>query len=291
MQDFSYIAAKTIQEATSLLAERGDKARPLAGGTDLLVQLRERLKWADLVVDIKAIPELNHLGPSGDGGLIIGAAVSCERIVAYPEVAQHFSAMHDAARIIGGWQIQTRASLGGNLCNSSPAADSTPALMVLDATLQIASPEGTQDVPVGKFCTGPGKNILRNGDLLVSLTLPAPPPKSGSAYQRFIPRNEMDIAVAGAASYVRLAEDGTVAACRIALGAVAPVPQMADDAASLLIGKRPTPEAIEQSAKAVVAITSPIDDMRGTIEFRQNLAYVLTKRTLQTAVDRALAEP
>lgn len=289
MQDFSYIAAKTVQEATALLAERGNKAMPLAGGTDLLVQLRERLKWADLVVDIKAIPELNHLGPSGDGGLVIGAAVSCERIVDYPDVAEHFSAVHDAARIIGGWQIQTRASLGGNLCNSSPAADSTPALMVLDARLQLANPEATRDAPVSTFCTGPGKNILHPGDLLVSITLPPPPARSGSAYQRFIPRNEMDIAVVGAASFVALAEDGTVDQCRIALGAVGPLPLLAEEAAASLIGQQATPEAIEEAARAVVSVTSPIDDMRGTIEFRQNLAYVLTKRTLQTAVDRATA--
>ena len=231
MKNFEYSAAATIDEAVSLLAARGERAKVLAGGPDVLVQLREGQREADLVVDIKKIPEFMRLTCASDSGLSLGAGVPCVEIYGDPEVATQYAALVDSTEIIGGWQIQSRASVGGNLCNASPAADAIPTLMVYQATCEIAGPSGHRQVNVADFCTGPGQNQLAAGELLVSLELPPQPEKSGAAYQRFIPRNEMDIAVVGAASWVRLSASGdTIEEARVALAAVGPTPIMAEEA-------------------------------------------------------------
>ena len=181
----------------------------LAGGTDLIVQLRERLRTAELVVNIKKIPELMELNYSSELGLRLGASVPCYRIFEHAEISVAYPALTDAVRIVAGWQIQTRASVGGNLCNSSPAADTIPALIALAASCVIAGPKGLREVPAESFCTAPGVNVLQKGEILTTIVVAPPLPRSGSAYERFIPRNEMDIAVVGAGSWVKLSADGT----------------------------------------------------------------------------------
>jgi carbon-monoxide dehydrogenase medium subunit len=288
VKDFEYQAAATLDEAVSLLAARGERAKVLTGGTDLLVQLREGQREADLVVDVKKIPELVALEYSPQAGLTLGAAVPCYQIYGRDDVAAAYAALADSARIIGGWQIQSRASIGGNLCNSSPAADSIPSLIVLAAQCQIAGPKGRRSVPVAEFCTGPGKNVLGRGEILASLDLPAPPPHSGSAYLRFIPRNEMDIAVAGAASWVELNAAGdTIKQARVALAAVAPTPLPLAEVGAFLAGKSATEQTFAAAAEMASKAARPIADKRGTAEYRRHLAGVLTKRTLAIAVERA----
>ena len=288
MKDFEYAAATSVDEAVSLLAAQGDRARVLAGGTDILVQLREGMRDADLVVDVKRIPELVELDFDPATGLKLGAAVPCHRLYEDEAVSAAYPALVDAARIIGGWQIQSRASIGGNLCNSSPAADSIPALIAHDATAQIAGPQGPRSVPVAEFCTGPGKNVLDRGEFLVRIDLPAPAKQSGSCYQRFIPRNEMDIAVVGVGSWVQLSSDGkSIEQARIAVGAAAPTPVVAAEAASSLAGKPVAEATFAAAGELAKKVASPISDMRGPAEYRTHLVGVLTKRTLAIACERA----
>lgn len=290
MKDFEYAAAATVDEAVSLLAARGDRARVLAGGTDLIVQLREHLRDADLVVDVKRIPEVNQLTRTRDGGLLLGAAVPAVRIYREESIARDYGGLVDAARIIGGWQIQSRASIGGNLCNSSPAADSIPPLIATSAVCHIAGPSGTRHVPVAEFCTGPSRNVLERGELLVSLELPPQPPRSGSYYLRFIPRNEMDIAVAGAAAWIELDAAGTtILSGRIALAAVAPTPVYAEEASRSLAGRPADETTYATAGELAKPAARPISDMRGPADYRRHLVGVLVRRALVGAVERARA--
>lgn len=291
MKDFEYATAATIDEAVSLLAARGEKAKILAGGTDILVQLREGLRDADFVLDIKKIPELMELNYSAERGLRLGAAVPCYRLYGNPQMAAAYPALADAARIIGGWQIQSRASVGGNLCNSSPAADTIPALIALRAVCHIAGPQGNRSLPVEQFCTAPGRNVLSRGEFLVSLEFPAATKHSGSHYQRFIPRNEMDIAVVGCGAWLQLDATGrSIQAARIALGAVAPTPLFAADASNWLAGKPATEETFVQAGEMARQVARPISDMRGPAEYRIHLVGVLVKRSLAKAAERARSE-
>lgn len=291
MQAFDYAVPKTIDEAVSLLAAQGDQARVLAGGTDLIVQLREGRRRLETVVDIKKIAEVNELSYSPQQGLRLGAAVPCYRIYGDTAIARAYPGLMDAFTLVGGTQIQGRASVGGNLCNSSPAADTIPPLIVHQTVCVIAGPNGRREIPVEQFCTGPGRNVLGRGEFLVSLRIPAPPKNFGSQYQRFIPRNEMDIAVVGVGSAVVLGDDrNTITAARIALGAVAPTPLLVDAAAAALIGKPVSDDTIAAAADAARAAARPISDMRGTAEQRRHLVSVLTRRTLQGAIARARGE-
>ena len=288
MNDFSYAAPATLNEATALLAGANGKAKILAGGTDILVQLRENLREADLVVDVKKIPELMELSYSPAKGLRLGASVPCYQLYENAELKKAYPALTDAARIVGGWQIQSRASVGGNLCKSSPAADTIPALIAHGATCVIAGPKGQREVKAEEFCTAPGKNILQPGELLVTLVFPPPAAKSSSAYERFIPRNEMDIAVVGAGSWLQLSGDGKmVERARIGLAAVAPTPKFAAEASVWLAGKPATEASFVQAGELAKKVASPITDMSGTIEYRVHLVGVLVKRTLAAAADRA----
>lgn len=288
LKDFDYAAPTALDEAVALLAQHNGSAKILAGGTDIIVQLREGLKDADVVVDVKKIPELTELSYSAESGLSLGASVPCYQLYENPEIVQAYGALTDAARIIGGWQIQSRASIGGNLCNSSPAADSIPPLIAHNATAHIAGPKGTREVPVTEFCTAPGQNVLELGELLVKMTFPAPPPKSASAYLRFIPRNEMDIAVTGVGSWVKLSDDGSmIEEARIGVCAVSATPQFAEEASAFLTGKPATEETFAEAGELAKKVAAPIDDMRGTIEYRTHLSGVLTKRTLKIACERA----
>jgi len=288
LKDFEYVAPRTVRQAVSLLAEKGERGRVLAGGTDLLVQLRNRRFGLDRVVDVKHIPELDEISFGPRKGLRIGAAVPCWRLYSDPQIVERYPGLIDAAAIIGGIQIQGRASFGGNLCNASPSGDSIPALIVHGAVAEIAGPEGRRAVPVEEFCTGPGENVLQPGELLVALRVPPPRRFSGAHYLRFIPRSEMDIAVVGAGAGVELANRRKVfKAVRIALGAVAPTPLFARQAGELLAGREVSEEAIAEAAEAAKAAIRPISDMRGPAEFRRHLVGVLTRRALRGAVARA----
>jgi carbon-monoxide dehydrogenase medium subunit len=252
------------------------------------VQLREGLRNAELVVDVKKIPELTELTFSRDGGLTLGAATPCYRVYESSEIRATYPALADAARIIGGWQIQSRASVGGNLCNASPAGDTIPPLIAYNVICRVAGPGGVHEISAAEFCASPGRNVLAPGELLVALAFPPPAAHSGSAYQRFIPRNEMDIAVAGAASWVQLDARGqTIEKARIALAAVAPRPMFAQEASDWLMGKPVSEATFAEAGELAKKVASPIDDMRGTREYRVHLASVLTRRTLAIAVERA----
>ncbi len=289
MHAFDYVAAQTVEEAVSLLAEKGDAARVLAGGTDLIVQVREGRRSPDLIVDVKKIPDTNVLSYDAQNGLTLGAAVPCHRIYGDAAIAAAYPGLVDAFNLVGGTQIQGRGSVGGNLCNSSPAADTTPALMAHSAVAVIAGPNGTREVAVENFCTAPGRNVLERGELLVSLKIPAPASGFGACYLRFIPRNEMDIAVVGTGSSVVLSADGqTITSARVALGAVGPTPILVDTSA--LAGQPASDATLETAANASIAASSPISDMRGTVEQRRHLSGVLTRRTLQQAIARARGE-
>lgn len=288
MKDFEYAAATSVDEAVSLLAARGDRAKILAGGTDIIVQLREGLREADLVLDVKKIPQLTELSFDAGQGLRLGASVPCYKIYENEAVAAAYPALADSARIIGGWQIQSRASIGGNLCNSSPAADSIPSLIALDAVCQIAGPGGRRSVPVAQFCTAPGKNVLKRGEFLLSLDFPPPQPRTGSRYLRFIPRNEMDIAVVGVGAWLRLDGSGkNIEEARLGLAAVAPTPLAATEAASWLAGKPVTVETFSEAGRLARDIARPISDMRGPAEYRVHLVGVIAERALAGAADRA----
>ena len=287
MHPFAYVAPKTVKEAVQALNKYGDRARPLAGGTDILVQTRGGRFNLDSLVDIKTIPELMRVTLDGQG-LEIGAGVPCCQLYENSRISAAYPGIIDAASLIGGIQIQSRAGLGGNLCNASPSADGTCPLIVHSAVAVIAGPRGTRQVPVEDFCTAPGRSVLGKGELLVALKLPRPPVRFGAAYERFIPRNEMDIAVAGVASSVTLDASGrNIKTARIALAAVGPTPIFARAASDYLAGKPANEASIGQAAAMAKAAARPITDMRGTIEQRKHLVEVLTRRTLTRAVERA----
>ena len=291
MEAIEYTTPKTIAEAVQAMASAGDRARALAGGTDLLVQLRGGRRSADLVVDVKDIPELNEISYNPQSGLTIGAAAACYQIYANADVAANYPGLVDSASLIGSIQIQGRASLGGNLCNSAPSADAIPPMIAMGGVANIAGPNGTRQVAVEDFCTGPGRNVLESGELLVSINIPAPAPNSGANYLRFIPRNEMDIAVAGVGSAVVLDSSGqNFVSARIALASVAPTPVFAREAGDSLAGKAVSDEAIEEAARLAMEAAVPITDMRGTIRQRIHLVGVLTRRTLNNAIRRARGE-
>jgi len=287
LRAFDYIPAKTVDEAVALLSEKGEQARPLSGGTDLIVMVRENRRQLELMVDVKDIPETNVLSYAPGAGLNLGAAVPCYKVYADDAICAAYPGLIDAAKIIGGTAIQGRASVGGNLCNASPAADTIPPLIVLEAICVIAGPNGTREVPVHQFCTGPGRTVLERGEFLVSFKIPPAEENSSSYYLRFIPRNEMDIAVVGAGAAVVLNADKTsFVSARIGLAAVAPTPLFAEEISTLLAGKEVSDEAINTAAEAAKAIARPISDMRGTAEQRTHLVGVLTRRALNGAIQR-----
>jgi carbon-monoxide dehydrogenase medium subunit len=282
---FDYAAPATVAEAVSLMAAH-PRARLLAGGTDLLVQLRAGRKETDFVIDLKRIPELNAIDYDASHGLTLGAAVPCYRIYRDQNVARAYPSLVEVASLIGGTQIQGRASIGGNLCNSAPSADSVPLLIALGAACRIIGPGGPREVAAENFCTGPGRNVLQPGEMLVALHLPPPQRHSGARYLRFIPRNEMDIAVAGAGVEVVL-DDGKFRSARIALASVAPTPLFVREAGDALIGHPVNEESIAAAGEIARKSAEPITDMRGTSEYRRHLCAVLTRRALDAAVKRA----
>ncbi|MCH2170936.1 xanthine dehydrogenase family protein subunit M [Myxococcota bacterium] len=280
-----YEAPNSLEEAVQLL-ERDAGSKVLAGGTDLLVQVRGGAPSPSAWIDIKRIPELNQVQLSEDG-LRLGAAVPAAVIFENEEIRQRWPGVAEATDLIGSTQIQGRATLGGNLCNSSPAADTTPALIASQARCVIAGPKGERTVEVADFVTGPGQNVLGEGELLVAFELNTPPARCSDAYLRLIPRTEMDIAVVGAGVSLTLADDGTCSAARVAIGAVAPTALLVPASADALIGSRLDAAALDQAAEAASAVANPIDDKRGTIAYRRRVTGVLVKRAAAIAHQRA----
>ena len=278
----------TVEDAVKLLSDSGGTARAMAGGTDLIVMLRvghPRVN-PDVVVDIKSIPELNELSYDANKGLTVGAAVECYKIYGDDNVNSHFSALNDSATLIGGTQIQGRASFGGNLCNAAPSGDSIPNMIAHRAVATIAGPSGTREVPVEDICTGPGQSCIGSDELLVSINFPSNGAGFGANYIRFIPRNEMDIAVAGVGASVTI-EDGKFTSARVSLASVAPTPLLVEEAGEALVGQTVSEEVIQKAADLAKAAAKPISDMRGTADYRKHLCDVLTRRALNTAVERA----
>jgi CO/xanthine dehydrogenase FAD-binding subunit len=289
LKAIDYACPTTLDEVVGLLSTAEGAAGILAGGTDVIVQVREGRRDVDLLIDVKKIPDLNELSYDAKNGAVIGAAVPCCELCEHEAIAAAYPGLIDAASLIGGTAIQSRASFGGNLCNASPAADSIPALMVHSAVCTVAGRKGRREVPVEQFCTAPGKTVLERSELLVSFHVPAPPKRAGAHYLRFIPRNEMDIAVVGAGALVVLDESGTsFVSGRVALGAVAPTPLLVEDAGELLQSAPVSDETIGRVAHAAQAAARPISDMRGTAEQRRHLVGVLTRRALHKAVQRAI---
>ena len=281
-----YKAPGSIDEAVTLLAQASSSAQILAGGTDLLVQIRAGFAKPSLVVDVKNIPELRTISLDDDG-VRIGAAVSGAELGENDAVKAAWPGLVEATELIGSTQIQGRASLGGNLCNASPAADTVPALVAASAICLIAGPNGQREAPVEQIVTGPGQTSLKNGEFVVQFQLPKKLPRSADAYLRFIPRTEMDIAVVGAGVNLTLDKKGICQQARVALGAVAPTVLLVEAGAKALIGSTLDDAALDKLRAAASAACNPIDDKRGTVEFRVDVAGVLAKRAALIAQQRA----
>jgi aerobic carbon-monoxide dehydrogenase medium subunit len=286
MTSMRYVAPDTLDEAIRAFAAAGSAARILAGGTDLLVQMRSGLVRPDLIVDIKNIAEMTRIEETADGGFRIGAAVSGAVLAEHPRFGKVWPGVLEAVNLIGSKQVQGRASAGGNLCNGSPAGDSVPAMIAAGAVATLHGPKGRRELPVEKVPAGPGRTNLTPGEILISFTLPPRPPGSGDAYLRMIPRTEMDIAVVGCGVSLTMKE-GACTAARVGLGAVAPTVLLIEPAAKALVGSRLDDAALEAAAAACCAACKPIDDKRGTIAYRIKTAGVLLKRTARIAAQRA----
>jgi len=286
MSEMRYEAPESVSAAVSLLSGSGGSGRVLAGGTDLLVQLRAEMVEPGLIVDVKGIPEMRSISSEG-GGFRIGAAVTGAELGEHAEVPKVWPGIVEAFELIGSTQIQGRCTMGGNLCNASPAADSVPALIAADAMVTIAGPDGEREVPVADVATGPGQTSLAPGELVVSFYLPPRPAHSSDAYLRFIPRTEMDIAVVGSGVNLTFDDGGVCTAARVSLGAVAARALVVDAAAAALVGTKLEDAALDAAAAAASAACSPIDDKRGTIAFRIEVAGVLTRRAAKIAQERA----
>jgi CO/xanthine dehydrogenase FAD-binding subunit len=289
MPTLNYAAPTSVDDAVKLLAGTSGLAKVLSGGTDLLVQLRSGRLRPDLIVDTKKIPGIMDIREEG-GGFVIGAATPGAVVEAHPRLNKAWPGVVEALDLIGSTQIQGRASLAGNLCNASPAADSVPALFAAAAIAVIVGPNGRREVPVEQVPTGPGRTSLAKGEFILEFKLPPRPPHSSDAYLRFIPRTEMDIAVVGCGISLTLDAGGTCTAARVALGAVAPTVLLVQAAADALIGHKLDDATLAKLDAAAQAACKPIDDKRGTIVYRTKVAGVLARRVAAIAFDRALGK-
>ncbi|HZM43777.1 MAG TPA: xanthine dehydrogenase family protein subunit M [Burkholderiales bacterium] len=286
MQETRYELPKTLEAAVALLAGANGQARVLAGGTDLLIQMRGGRVEPALIVDIKGIPEMTAIAMD-NGAYRFGAAVPCMVLVENKEFGKVWPGLVDGANLIGSIQVRGRATVGGNLCNASPAADTVPAMMAAGAKASIIGPKGRREVPIEEVATGPGKTSLAKGEIVASFLLPKRAPRSGDAYLRFIPRTEMDIAVVGAGVNLTLDDKGVCTHARVAIGAVAERALMVPDAAAALVGTNVDAEALKRMAAAVSAACRPIDDKRGTKEYRIKVSGVMARRAAEIALERA----
>ena len=286
MSDMRYEAPKTLEAAVALLSGTKGLAKVLAGGTDLLVQMRTGRIEPELLVDIKGIPEMTSI-VAENGRFRFGAAVPCMELVEHQAFAKAWPGVTEAVKLIGSIQVKGRATVGGNLCNASPAADSVPALIAAGVTASIVGPNGRREARVEDITTGPGKTSLAKGEIVVSFLLPQRPPHSGDAYLRFTPRTEMDIAVVGAGVNLTLDGKGICSQARVSLGAVAERALLVAEAAAALIGTKVDAAALKRLAAAASAACQPIDDKRGTKKYRIKVAGVMARRAAEIALDRA----
>ena len=288
MSQLDYVAPVSAEEAAAALFSGGASARPLAGGTDLLVQLRAGRLPRGLIVDLKHIPGAIGIRRDEAGGFVIGAATPGAVIGEHQALSAAWPGVVEATNLIGSTQVQGRATMAGNLCNASPAADSVPALVAARAACVIVGPGGRREIPAEAIAVNPGKTSLAPGEFVLEIRLPPRPPKSADAYLRSIPRTEMDIAVVGAGVNLTLDAAGVVTQAHVALGAVAPTVLLAGEAGAALVGTRVDEAALEALDRAARAACRPISDKRGTAEFRTKIAGVLARRAALIAYERAL---
>jgi carbon-monoxide dehydrogenase medium subunit len=281
-----YIRPSTLEDAVGLLAEASGKAAVLAGGSDLLVRMKGGFVEPELIIDIKAIDALGHI-TEGDEGFVIGAAVPCAVLSENAALRGAWPGVVEGATLIGSKQVQGRCTIVGNLCNASPAADSVPALVAAGAKALIRGPAGSRTIAVETVPVGPGRTSLAPGEIIEAILLAKHRLRSGDAYQRFTPRTEMDIAVVSAAVNLTLDDQGVVQSARVALGAAAPTVPLVEEAAKILVGSRVDERTLDRLAEACSGACRPIDDKRGTVEFRRKVAGVLAKRVALTAYQRA----
>jgi len=286
MSQMRYEAPSTVAAAVALLAGANGHARVLAGATDLLVQMRSGRVQPELLVDVKGIPEMTSITQEG-GAFRFGAATNAMELVEHEAFAKAWPGVTEAVKLIGSIQVKGRATVGGNVCNASPAADSVPALIAAGAIARVVGPNGAREAPVEEIATGPGKTSLAKGEIVTSFLLPKRPPQSGDAYLRFTPRTEMDIAVVGAGVDLTLDAKGVCTRARVSLGAVAERALLVPEAAAALIGSKVDDAALLRLAQAASAACRPIDDKRGTKVYRIRVAGVLAKRAAAIARDRA----
>ena len=284
-----YHKPSSFEEAVSIAKGASGTTRFLAGGTDVLVQLRADILCPDDLIDIKSIPDARQITRREDGGWTIGCAVSGAEMTECAALVADWPGLAEGMDLIGSTQVQGRATLVGNLCNASPAADSVPAMMAAGATVSIIGPNGPRDVAVADIPVAPGKTQLAQGEVIVAVNIPPRGAGGGDAYQRFIPRTEMDIAVVGCGINLRV-ENARITEAQVALGAVAPTALLVPQAAQAIIGSKLEPDALNALASAAQAACNPIDDKRGTVAFRVHVAGVLAKRTAQRAYDRAMGK-
>lgn len=289
MSELRYETPKTAQEAVILMTSSHGTGKILAGGTDLLIQMRAGRARPGTIIDVKHIPEMAAV-VSEAGGFRIGAAVPCMQLVENKAFAAAWPGVVDGINLIGSVQVRGRATVGGNLCNASPAADSVPAMIAAGAVASVMGPNGRREVPVEEIPAGPGKTSLAPGEMVTSFFLPHRPARSGDAYLRFTPRSEMDIAVVGVGVNLTLDEKGVCTAARVALGAVAAKAMLVPECATALIGTTVDEAALEKLAQAASAAAKPIDDKRGTKAFRIKVSGVLAKRAALVALGRAKGE-
>jgi carbon-monoxide dehydrogenase medium subunit len=290
LKNFAYESPGTIDEAVRLLTEYAGRARLIAGGTDIVVQMKEsatRFPYPELVVGLSRIPELKGIEFSGGAGLRIGAATTMAEVAAHPAVRERYAALAEGAGVVGSLQTMNMATIGGNLCNAAPSADTAPALLAFDAQAVIASPSGPRTIGLADFFAGPGQTTLAPGELLAEVRVPVPASRTGSAYRRHTPRKQMDIAVVGVAAVVTLGDGGRIESAYIALGAVAPTPVRAPQAEASLAGEAVSDETFARAAEIAARECSPISDQRGTADFRRHLVRVMTERMLRAAAERA----
>jgi aerobic carbon-monoxide dehydrogenase medium subunit len=287
MTNTRYFAPRTLDEAIGAFAAAGSAARIMAGGTDLLVQMRSGAVRPGLIIDIKKIAEIASIEETADGGFRVGGAVPGAVLAEHARFGKVWPGVLEAINLIGSTQVQGRASAGGNLCNGSPAGDSVPAMIAAGAIATVQGPNGRRQMAVEEVPAGPGQTRLAPGEILVSFTFPPRPPGSGDAYLRMIPRTEMDIAVVGCGVSLTL-HDGMCTAARVGLGAVAPTVLLVEAAAKRLTGTRLDTASLDAAADACRAACRPIDDKRGTIAYRTKVAGVLLKRAVAIAAKRAV---
>ena len=288
MRRFEMAMPGSVDECLTVLAQRGSEAKLVAGGTDLLPQMKNGVTRPGCVVDISRLSELRSIALDASGGLRLGAAVAARQIERDARLREAFPSLVESAALVGSIQIRNLATVGGNLCNAAPSADMAPPLIALEAEAVIAGPNGRRRVPLATFFEGVRKTVLGPDELLVELMVPAPGPRSGGHYLRHTPRRELDIAVVGVASQITLS-NGVCGKARISLASVAPTPVRATAAERALEGQPLTKERIEEAARLAVEAARPISDQRGSAEFRKHLVRVLTRRTLTTALARASA--